>query len=68
MWGRGSQEGFKRHGYFDLAKVNKYRGALKDEYSIPAGWLSVKDNGMVQQEDGTYILGDHEQDEIRETF
>nr|GLL45881.1 phospholipase A1-II 4-like [Ipomoea trifida] len=60
---QGSQGGFERQGYFDLAKVNKYQDALKDEYSTPAGWLGVKDNGMVQQEDGTYILDDHEPDE-----
>ncbi|XP_019168820.1 PREDICTED: phospholipase A1-IIalpha-like [Ipomoea nil] len=60
---QGSQGGFERQGYFDLAKVNKYQGALKDEYRIPVGWFSVKDNGMVQQEDGTYILDDHEPDE-----
>nr|GMD01738.1 phospholipase A1-II 4-like [Ipomoea batatas] len=60
---RGSQGGFERQGYFDLAKVNKYQDALKDEYRTPTGWLGVKDNGMVQQEDGTYILDDHEQDE-----
>nr|GMD87749.1 phospholipase A1-II 4-like [Ipomoea batatas] len=60
---RGSQGGFERQGYFDLAKVNKYQDALKDEYRTPTGWLGVKDNGMVQQEDGTYILDDHEPDE-----
>ncbi|XP_019168835.1 PREDICTED: phospholipase A1-II 4-like [Ipomoea nil] len=60
---QGSQGGFERQGYFDLAKVNKYQGALKDEYHIPAAWLNIKDNGMVQQEDGTYILDDHEPDE-----
>nr|GMD83266.1 phospholipase A1-II 4-like [Ipomoea batatas]GMD86467.1 phospholipase A1-II 4-like [Ipomoea batatas] len=60
---RGSQGGFERQGYFDLAKVNKFQDALKDEYLTPTGWLCVKDNGMVQQEDGTYILDDHEPDE-----
>nr|GMD01740.1 phospholipase A1-II 4-like [Ipomoea batatas] len=60
---QGSQGGFQRQGYFDLAKVNKYQDALKDEYRTPTGWLGVKDNGMVQQEDGTYILDDHEPDE-----
>nr|GMD93174.1 phospholipase A1-II 1-like [Ipomoea batatas] len=48
---------------FDTAKVNKYQDALKDEYDIPVAWLNIKDKGMVQQEDGSYILDDHEVDE-----
>ncbi|XP_031123827.1 phospholipase A1-IIalpha-like [Ipomoea triloba] len=60
---QGSKGGFERQGYFDLAKVNKYQGALEKEYPTPTGWLGIKDNGMVQQEDGTYILDDHEPDE-----
>ncbi|XP_019168843.1 PREDICTED: phospholipase A1-IIgamma-like [Ipomoea nil] len=54
-------------GDFDVAKVNKYQDALTDDYvkehGIPAGWFNVKDKGMVQQEDGNYILNDHETDD-----
>nr|GMD87750.1 phospholipase A1-II 4-like [Ipomoea batatas] len=60
---QGSQGGFERQGDFDLAKVNRYQNNLKDEYLIPIGWFNIKDKGMVQQEDGNYILDDHEVDE-----
>nr|GLL45879.1 phospholipase A1-IIgamma-like [Ipomoea trifida] len=53
----------RRNRDFDIAKINKYQDALKDEYSIPVAWLNIKDKGMVQQEDGSYILDDHEVDE-----
>nr|GMC53571.1 phospholipase A1-II 4-like [Ipomoea batatas]GMC87383.1 phospholipase A1-II 4-like [Ipomoea batatas]GMC96093.1 phospholipase A1-II 4-like [Ipomoea batatas] len=54
---------FERKGDFDLAKVNKYQDALKDENRIPISWFNIKDKGMVQQDDGNYILDDHEPDE-----
>ncbi|XP_031093290.1 phospholipase A1-IIalpha-like [Ipomoea triloba] len=54
---------FERKGDFDLAKVNKYQDALKDENRIPIAWFNIKDKGMVQQDDGNYILDDHEPDE-----
>nr|GME18069.1 phospholipase A1-II 1-like [Ipomoea batatas]GME19727.1 phospholipase A1-II 1-like [Ipomoea batatas] len=60
---QGSQGGFQPHGDFDIAKVNKYQDALKDEYNIPVAWWNIKDTGMVQQDDGSYILDDHEPDE-----
>nr|GLL45874.1 phospholipase A1-IIgamma-like [Ipomoea trifida] len=60
---QGSEGGFQPHGDFDIAKVNKYQDALKDEYNIPAAWWNIKDTGMVQQDDGSYILDDHEPDE-----
>nr|GME11077.1 phospholipase A1-II 4-like [Ipomoea batatas] len=60
---QGSQEGFQPHGDFDIAKVNKYQDALKDEYNIPVAWWNIKDTGMIQQDDGSYLLDDHEPDE-----
>ncbi|XP_019168969.1 PREDICTED: phospholipase A1-IIgamma-like [Ipomoea nil] len=61
------QRTYERQGDFDLAKVNKYQGALKDEYMnenhIPIAWFNIKDKGMVQQEDGKYRLDDHEPDD-----
>ncbi|XP_019169341.1 PREDICTED: phospholipase A1-II 1-like [Ipomoea nil] len=59
---QGSQGGFERQEDFDLAKVNKYGDYLKAEYPIPIGWFNIKDKGMVQQDDGNYILDDHEVD------
>ncbi|XP_019158558.1 PREDICTED: phospholipase A1-IIalpha-like [Ipomoea nil] len=60
---QGSRGGFEPKGDFDISKLNKYRQGLKDEYHVPVAWMNVKDKGMVQQEDGTYILDDHEVDE-----
>ncbi|XP_019169433.1 PREDICTED: phospholipase A1-IIalpha-like [Ipomoea nil] len=62
---QGSSQGggFQPHGEFDIAKINKYQDALKDEYNIPVAWWIVKDKGMVQQDDGSYILDDHEPDD-----
>nr|GMD93145.1 phospholipase A1-II 4-like [Ipomoea batatas] len=54
---------FERKGVFDLVKVNKYQDSLIEDYRIPAEWFNVKDKGMVQQEDGSYILDDHEPDD-----
>ncbi|XP_019169503.1 PREDICTED: phospholipase A1-II 1-like [Ipomoea nil] len=59
---QGSEEAFQPQGDFDFAKINKYQDILKDEYSIPVAWWNVKDKGMVQQEDGSYILDDREVD------
>nr|GMD87744.1 phospholipase A1-II 4-like [Ipomoea batatas] len=59
----GSEGGFQPQGDFDIAKVNKYQDALKDEYNIPVAWWNIKDTGMVQQDDGSYLLDDHEPDE-----
>nr|GLL45878.1 phospholipase A1-IIgamma-like [Ipomoea trifida] len=60
---QGPQGGIEPQGDFDIAKINKYQDALKDEYNIPVAWLTIKDKGMVQQEDGSYTLDDHEVDE-----
>nr|GME07060.1 phospholipase A1-II 4-like [Ipomoea batatas] len=58
----------ERKGEFDLAKVNKYQDALKVDYHIPIAWFNIKDKGMVQQDDGNYILDDHEPDELDMMF
>nr|GMD87748.1 phospholipase A1-II 4-like [Ipomoea batatas] len=60
---QGPQGGIEPQGDFDIAKINKFQDALKDEYNIPVAWLTIKDKGMVQQEDGSYTLDDHEGDE-----
>ncbi|MCD7471757.1 hypothetical protein HAX54_012422 [Datura stramonium] len=45
--------------------VNKSSGALKDEYLVPANWWTVKNKGMIQQEeDGKMVLNDREDYDI----
>ncbi|KAK4347199.1 hypothetical protein RND71_033538 [Anisodus tanguticus] len=48
----------------DLPLVNKSSGALKDQYLVPANWWTVKNKGMVQQEDGKWVLMDREDYDI----
>ncbi|XP_016490486.1 phospholipase A1-II 1-like [Nicotiana tabacum] len=61
---QGSKGGFKLQVQHDISVVNKYLGALKDEYGVPASWWVEKNKGMVQQQDGSWILMDHEDDDL----
>ncbi|XP_009787871.1 phospholipase A1-IIgamma-like [Nicotiana sylvestris] len=58
--GIGVLAGFKLEVNRDLALVNRIWDMLKDEYCIPAAWWTEKHKGMVQQEDGTWLLLDRE--------
>nr|GMD93170.1 phospholipase A1-II 1-like [Ipomoea batatas] len=63
---QGPQGGFKPQGFFDIPQVNKYGGMLKvEKCPVPTEWWIAKNKGMVQkEEDGTWILDDHEADDV----
>lgn len=47
----------------DIGLVNKSVDGLKDEYMVPGNWRVLKNKGMVQQDDGSWKLLDHEIDD-----
>ncbi|KAM0052012.1 putative phospholipase A(1) [Helianthus debilis subsp. tardiflorus] len=46
----------------DISLVNKFGDILEDKYGIPGFWFTERNNGMVQKEDGSWELKDHEED------
>ncbi|KAK4347219.1 hypothetical protein RND71_033558 [Anisodus tanguticus] len=58
----GPKGEFKLEIERDIALVNKEAPLLKEEYGVPVAWWIVKNKGMVQREDGSWSLNDHEDD------
>ncbi|XP_071716643.1 phospholipase A1-II 1-like [Rutidosis leptorrhynchoides] len=61
---QGSKGGFKLEINRDISLVNKHLDCLKDEYGVPVSWWCEKNNSMVQQENGSWRLMDHEDDDF----
>ncbi|XP_076906486.1 phospholipase A1-II 1-like [Bidens hawaiensis] len=61
---QGSKGGFKLEFNRDIVLVNKHLDCLKEEYGVPGSWWCEKNNSMVQQEDGSWMLMDHEDDDF----
>ncbi|XP_021765959.1 phospholipase A1-IIgamma-like [Chenopodium quinoa] len=47
----------------DISLVNKHWDNLKDEFLIPVAWWILKNRGMVNRSDGSWVLMDREMDD-----
>ncbi|KAL8189334.1 hypothetical protein R6Q57_028900 [Mikania cordata] len=48
----------------NIALVNKYTDGLNDEWHVPAKWWIAKYKSMVRCNDGSWLLMDHEEDDV----
>lgn len=54
---------FKLEVHRDLALVNKTLDGLNDDLKVVANWWTEKNRSMVQGDDGSWVLDDHEEDD-----
>jgi hypothetical protein len=56
---------FKLEVNREIALVNKESDALKDDLPVPVldNWWTTKNKSMVQNDDGSWVLMDHESDD-----
>ena len=59
---QGSAGGFRLEVNRDISLVNKRLDGLKDQYLEVARWWVEKNKGMVQLDDGSWVLKDREVD------
>ncbi|WCJ30934.1 alpha/beta-Hydrolases superfamily protein [Euphorbia peplus] len=57
---QGEKDFFRLEVKRDIALINKWTRELKDEYLVPGFWWREKNKCMVQQDDGSWQLEDHE--------
>ncbi|KAI3439886.1 Phospholipase A1 [Psidium guajava] len=57
---QGIKAPFKLAVKRDVALVNKHTPFLKEKYLVPEMWWTMKNKGMVQQQDGSWQLEDQE--------
>ena len=56
---QGKEEEFKLVVDRDIALLNKGLDLLPDKYKIPPNWWNVKNNGMIQTDNGFWKLNDY---------